>query len=314
LGCEGEEGQDAQEVFDKLRAAAGTPKSIFIRHLLPVHFGFEVEGSVEDVAHKVAEFCALGRHAAFSVQVRTIETPDQKLGRGELAKAIEALAQAAGSTLQRKNPSVICSIVVLGSHVFGGIGSSAEMLSSWPGGEVRYRADSDQISRAEFKLLEALETFDVRVVPGQRTLDLGAAPGGWSRILASFGARVTSVDPAELDPRCEAIAEISHQRTTAQEFAYSNPDARFELIVNDMKADVQESARVMTDVSALLVPGGRAIMTIKLAHESPVLTMSTIMESLAVLAESYTILGIRQLFHNRSEVTVCLGTGAAPRG
>lgn len=56
-------------------------------------------------------------------------------------------------------------------------------------------------SRAYLKLYEALTRLGVRPGPGERCIDLGASPGGWSWVLAGLGADVLAVDRAPLDPR-----------------------------------------------------------------------------------------------------------------
>jgi len=57
-------------------------------------------------------------------------------------------------------------------------------------------------SRAAFKLLEIDEKYKI-LKPGQRVVDLGAAPGGWSQIAATkVGAkgRVVGIDLLPIDP------------------------------------------------------------------------------------------------------------------
>ena len=55
-------------------------------------------------------------------------------------------------------------------------------------------------SRAAFKLLELDERFHL-LRPGQRVLDLGAAPGGWSQVAVQRGAgRVVGVDVLPIAP------------------------------------------------------------------------------------------------------------------
>ena len=56
-------------------------------------------------------------------------------------------------------------------------------------------------SRAAYKLLELDEKFTL-LRPGQRVLDLGAAPGGWSQVAAArvgTGGRVVAVDVNEFE-------------------------------------------------------------------------------------------------------------------
>src|SRR5512134_3242845 len=57
-------------------------------------------------------------------------------------------------------------------------------------------------SRAAFKLAE-IDRADRLFAPGQRVVDLGAAPGGWSQVAAEKvgpGGRVIAVDLLEMAP------------------------------------------------------------------------------------------------------------------
>ncbi len=70
-------------------------------------------------------------------------------------------------------------------------------------------------SRAYLKLWEALVRFGRWPVPGQRCLDLGASPGGWTWVVASLGATVTAVDKAPLDPRIAAMPGVTQRQDSA---------------------------------------------------------------------------------------------------
>ena len=52
-------------------------------------------------------------------------------------------------------------------------------------------------------------------MPGDRCVDLGASPGGWTWLLAEVGARVTAVDKAPLDPALVARANVSALQESA---------------------------------------------------------------------------------------------------
>jgi 23S rRNA (uridine2552-2'-O)-methyltransferase len=54
-------------------------------------------------------------------------------------------------------------------------------------------------SRAAYKLLEINEKTEL-LTPGQRVVDLGAAPGGWSQVAAARNCRVVALDLLEMDP------------------------------------------------------------------------------------------------------------------
>jgi 23S rRNA (cytidine2498-2'-O)-methyltransferase len=70
-------------------------------------------------------------------------------------------------------------------------------------------------SRAYLKLQEALVRFGQWPKAGEQCLDLGAAPGGWTWVLASLGATVTSVDKAPLDPSVRAMPNVTERLESA---------------------------------------------------------------------------------------------------
>ena len=79
---------------------------------------------------------------------------------------------------------------------------AAGCTSRLPNGEAKFVEDHiNPPSRAYLKLYEALTLLEARPGPGDRCLELGASPGGWTWVLAGLGADVTAVDRAELDPR-----------------------------------------------------------------------------------------------------------------
>ena len=59
----------------------------------------------------------------------------------------------------------------------------------------------------------------------------------------------------------------------------------------------------MVDYAPQLYRDGRAIMTLKLPEEN---RENVIDHTFNILRDAYEILGARQLFHNRSEITVYL--------
>jgi 23S rRNA (cytidine2498-2'-O)-methyltransferase len=193
-----------------------------------------------------------------------------------------------------------------GNYALVGASTAKANLSDWAGGMRRFAREEGRISRSEFKLLEALELFGIILPERGTALDLGAAPGGWTRILRQLGQYVTAVDPGSLDPRLDDEKSVRHRRITAQEFLREEPD-RFDIIVNDMRMDAADSARLMVNFASRLYRHGMAIMTIKLpSGEDAIATRQRVNAALATLQSAYTIVGARQLFHNRSEITVAL--------
>jgi 23S rRNA (cytidine2498-2'-O)-methyltransferase len=87
--------------------------------------------------------------------------------------------------------------------------ASAACASPFPNGAVRFVEDrTGPPNRAYLKLWEALTRFGEHPHSGQRCLDLGASPGGWTWVLANLGADVVSVDKAPLAPDVVALRNV----------------------------------------------------------------------------------------------------------
>ncbi len=70
-------------------------------------------------------------------------------------------------------------------------------------------------SRAYLKLWEAFCLIGKWPAAGERCLDLGSSPGGWTWVLASLGSEVTSVDRAPLEPSIAAMPGVLYRKGDA---------------------------------------------------------------------------------------------------
>ncbi len=226
--------------------------------------------------------------------VETIFRPD------ELRRELETSLSETGFRIERAGMPQVLSACIVGDHVLLGLNGVASALSDWPGGRVRLAKPSGQVSRSEFKLEEIFRTTDLPLPHGGIALDLGASPGGWTRILRGHGFEVVAVDPADLDSRLRRDAGIRHVRSTAAPYLAESRRA-FDLIVNDMRMDPAMSVGLMVEASRHLKPGGVMIVTLKLSRHGAVAAVR------AALARLDTVVEVelaRQLHHNRDEVTV----------
>jgi 23S rRNA (cytidine2498-2'-O)-methyltransferase len=88
------------------------------------------------------------------------------------------------------------------------LAASAACTSPFPGGLIRFEEDKEgPPSRAYLKLWESLVRSRRWPQSGERCLDAGASPGGWTWALARLGARVIACDRAPLDPRVQGMAD-----------------------------------------------------------------------------------------------------------
>lgn len=202
--------------------------------------------------------------------------------------------------VSRGGTSHILSACVTENGIIFGSNGAANALADWPGGRVRLAKPKGQISRAEFKLEELFRTESVVLPEGGKALDLGASPGGWSRILLERGFEVWAVDPADLDRRLDGREGLHHIQTTAGPFLAENSE-RFTLIVNDMRMTPGLSASIMNSAAGHLAPDGLGIMSVKLQPTDP---LRAIDDTFHMLSKAWELVFARQLHHNRNEITV----------
>ncbi|HCI80244.1 MAG TPA: hypothetical protein DHW02_11210 [Ktedonobacter sp.] len=294
---------------------------IFVRHLAPVQAIVDLTNTQEDLvrlASAIADlptFAQLERGVPFAIQSRLVQSDRQPGGRpyssGRLNQALAgAFAEETGAVEAIKKPRVIVSILCTPSKGYIGISTADENLSSWTGGEQHFAQIQEQISRAEFKLLEALDVFNLSLPSSGTVLDLGAAPGGWTRILLEAGLNVIAVDPARLDIRLERRAEqrprMEHYRGYAEEYLTEaiRRKQTFDIIVNDMRMDARDAARLLAQASRCLHDDGFIVSVFKLPHATPEMHPLTILkDAIRLLHTAYGVVQVRQLFHNRQEVT-----------
>lgn len=95
---------------------------------------------------------------------------------------------------------------------------SAKCSSPFPDGEVHFVENrSDPPSRAYLKLWEYFTLEQSMPKPGDRVLDLGSSPGGWTWVLDQLGCEVISVDKAPLSDKMK----ISNRVRYVEESAFS---------------------------------------------------------------------------------------------
>jgi 23S rRNA (cytidine2498-2'-O)-methyltransferase len=172
--------------------------------------------------------------------------------------------------------------------------ASPNCTSPFTHGEVRFVEDhSGPPSRAYLKLWEALTLIGARPEAGERCLDLGSSPGGWSWALQQMGARVISVDKVRLAAGVARLPGIEHRLDSA--FAL---DPRAVGPVDWLFSDVVcYPARLLALVERWLAVGmcQRLVCTIKFQGETDHQTA----RRFAAIAGSQ----LRHLHHNKHELT-----------
>ncbi len=298
-------------------------RPIFVRHLAPVQAVIHLSNTENDIGElalaiaNLPTFALLQRGQRFSVQTRLIQTRMEAARNGTSKRSYssghvnqllaEAIAEETGAVESIKKPQIIVSLLCTMEKAFIGISLTEDNLSDWPGGARHFAHLPGQISRAEFKLLEALEVFGVALPSQGMALDLGAAPGGWTHILLEAGMHVVAVDPAKLDARLSKQSHLEHYQGYAEDYLEEaiKRHRTFNVITNDMRMDAREAARLLIQASACLLNDGFIISVLKLPHETlEIDPLKNLNEALRLLQKHFAIVQARQLFHNRQEVTV----------
>jgi hypothetical protein len=178
-------------------------------------------------------------------------------------------------------------------------------LARWPGGDAPVARDRAPPSRAYQKLEEAFAWMGAAPRAGETCVDLGAAPGGWTATALKRGAQVVAVDRAPLAPPLSRDPHLASVIGNA--FTY-RPAAPVDWLLCDV---ICEPPRSLAICDAWLSGGlcRNLVVTVKFKGRA----------GYGVLAELPALFDrvrpafarVKQLAHNKNEVTVMLRKAAA---
>lgn len=174
--------------------------------------------------------------------------------------------------------------------------ASSQCSSAFPNGEPQFVepvGPPQPPSAAYLKLWEALTLFKEHPVPGEKCLDLGACPGGWTWALQRLGAEVVSVDKAPLAP---AIAVLPRVKVLKKDAFRMRPEdvGEIDWLFSDVICYPERLLElVQTWIAAQ--PKLRMICTIKFQGATDFETV----EKFRRIPGSH----VQHLFHNKHELT-----------
>ena len=176
---------------------------------------------------------------AAPLKVRVSATPPSILP--ELISSLDSLSSdnllSSSFVLSPRSPSyILCCLKITNTSYLIGVTSQTKISMGLSLGPSLTPSTSPKISRSYYKLSEAFDRYVPSILPGQRCIDLGASPGGWTEYLTEIGLNVTSVDPGELDRRVKY--KCQHVRLTYQKYLEEVSGGRaeggFEVFTCDM--------------------------------------------------------------------------------
>lgn len=286
---------------------------IFLLHIHPVQFQGKIDGSEQDLEQIAEHLKSVSElwdqyltpihkdsHPHLAIQVRKREGLSLSYSPLDMKQAIASIfAQDYNCEIVTREADWILSVYLAGSTAYIGMSRPQWNLSDWAGGAMRFVREEGQVSRAQFKLLEAERKFSLDLGRFHRALDIGAAPGGWTSLLLDRGLHVTAVDPAELDTRVLRRVQLRYLKKTADQVSFE-PD-HFDLLVCDMSWDPQQMSRQIVGLLYAVQAGGTVILTLKLMHGKP---FRQINETVHAFQNELRLVIAKQLFHNRQELTL----------
>ncbi len=176
------------------------------------------------------------------------------------------------------------------------------LVLSWPGGFCEIPLPADAVSRAYLKMNEAFCWSGFEILPGERCVEIGAAPGGASQWLLAQGLHVMGIDPAVIDPVVLADPHFRHIRKRSKEV----PRSEF-VGVDWLTCDVNLPPNYTLDTVKAIVshPGVKfkgLLLTLKLVDWSLAEEIPKYLDR--IRSWGFRNVRARQLHHNRQEICV----------
>jgi 23S rRNA (cytidine2498-2'-O)-methyltransferase len=198
-------------------------------------------------------------------------------------------------------------------RVYAGV-SSMGNSSGWYMGIPRLKFPKSAPSRSTLKLEEAFFVFlpareqTTALREGMSAVDLGASPGGWTYQLVRRGIKVEAVDNGPMDRALMRSGLVRHVKTDGFSFRPARP-------VDWMVCDIVDQPRRIAQLAGRWMAQGwcnRTIFNLKLPmkkrYEEVKICRDLINKELAASAANKIYsLAIKQLYHDREEVTGFIG-------
>lgn len=243
-----------------------------------------------------------------------LEHPDTEAGKGmagflkKFTPALTAALAKRGMPVFRKAERRLHLLWTSSRQVRIGF-SSGDEGSAAVNGILRLKFPREAPSRSVLKLEEALQVLldaserETALKPGMKAVDLGAAPGGWTWLMAQQSIRVIAVDNGPMQPALMDSGVVEHRREDG--FRYRPPKS-VDWLLCDMVEQPQRIAALMGD---WLTRGDcrRALFNLKLPMKKRHASLLECLEGLRLRLDEAGLrhrLLCKQLYHDREEVTV----------
>ncbi|MDE1851952.1 MAG: hypothetical protein KGH69_04685 [Candidatus Micrarchaeota archaeon] len=224
------------------------------------------------------------------------------------------------------SPDVLLYLVLVNMRCYAGIESYRKLEQKFLNPLRHYGSETGErmVSRAEAKLLEAFDVF--RIKGKGIAIDLGAAPGGWSMVLAKKGYKVVAIDNADLEYEkiegqrlsTKVLTNLKKTKKTDINEMLRNVDivhirenanTAFQkislkgvtMIADDMNIEPEQSAQLLMDYLGFAKKGAHLVMTVKCISKR---VSKHVSKAEGILGPRFRIKSVKELPNNRQEVTL----------
>lgn len=174
----------------------------------------------------------------------------------------------------------------------------------YAGGALRMKSIHGAPSRSSSKLSEALKFMQRQPIGGETGVDLGAAPGGWTFVMALHGVNMTAIDHGELElPKDKKlIGTVTHLKENGLKYL---PPTLVDWLCCDMVMGAKQSLEVLEN----WIQENKMkhfIVNLKLPQDKP---WPAVQEAIAMMSKYqpggvWKLFQARHLYHDRSEITL----------
>ena len=166
----------------------------------------------------------------------------------------------------------------------------------------RMKMDPLAPSRSYLKVEEAYHVLGCQPKMNETVIDLGAAIGGWSYSALKRKAKVIAVDNASLKEPARSNPNLIHLREDALKF---KPDTSKS--ADWLFCDIIENPEIILELLNTWLKNAwcrKFIVNLKIGRSDPIALINKIKDKKTGLAAYCSSLKIRQLYHNREEITL----------
>lgn len=237
-------------------------------------------------------------------------------GQSELANVIgERLVERLGKTNDGKtgdkahihvneiaepNAHVLDIVIVEPDRWLIGHHRAATIVQRWPGGVPDLEMRDDIISRAYYKMLEALLWSQLPLNENDQCVEIGSAPGGACQALIELGAKVVAIDPADMHPSIAQHEQLVHLKKRSKDVRKSElSNAKW------LFADMNVAPNYTLDAAEEIVTNQKTgiqgmLLTLKIGDWKMADTIGEMINR--VKGWGYRYVKTRQLAFNRREI------------